>query len=238
MLAPPLCWSCGGPARRRESLCGGCRSSLRRLGPEPALLGGVRVWAPLAYHGAARELVRALKFRGAVGVADAMAAQIVAAAPAGLLDGATVPAGAGISPLAAGTVVSPLTPGAGTSPLTAGAGVPPVLVPVPIHPRRARRRGFNQAHVLAVAIARRSGLALLDCLTRSGAPGSQVGRGRAERRAGPQGAIAARPPVPPRALLVDDVATTGATLAACAAALRAAGTRELAAVAFARAPGR
>jgi len=205
MLAPPLCWSCGGPARRRESLCGGCRSSLRRLGPEPALLGGVRVWAPLAYHGAARELVRALKFRGAVGVADAMAAQIVAAAPAGLLD---------------------------------AAGLRPFLVPVPIHPRRARRRGFNQAHVLAVAIARRSGLALLDCLTRSGAPGSQVGRGRGERRAGPQGAIAARPPAPTRALLVDDVATTGGTLAACAAALRAAGTRELAAVAFARAPGR
>ena len=223
MLAPPLCWSCGGSARRGEFLCGGCRSSLRRLGPEPAVLAGVRVWAPLAYHGAARELVRALKFRRAVGVADAMAAQIVASAPAGLLGGA-------------GT--SPLTAGAAVSPLLDGAGARPVLVPVPIHPRRARRRGFNQAHVLAVAIGRRSGLALLDCLTRSGAPGSQVGRGRHERRAGPEGAIAARPPVPPRALLIDDVATTGATLAACAAALRAAGTRELAAVAFARAPGR
>jgi predicted amidophosphoribosyltransferase len=39
-------------------------------------------------------------------------------------------------------------------------------------------------------------------------------------------------------LIVDDVVTTGATLAACAAALREAGTREVAAVAFARTPGR
>ena len=41
-----------------------------------------RVWAPMAYAGPARDLVRALKFRGATGVADAMAAQIVANAPA------------------------------------------------------------------------------------------------------------------------------------------------------------
>lgn len=202
MLAPPLCWGCGGPARRREPLCLRCRRLLRRLAPEPALVCGLSVWAPVAYAGPARELVRALKFRGALRVADAMAAQIVAGAPAGWLE----------------------APGA--------------LVPVPLHPRRLRRRGFNQARVLADALARRTALAIVDCLVRSGPAGTQVGRGRAERRFGPEGAIAARASAPARALLVDDVATTGATLAACAAALRAAGTSEVTALAFARTPGR
>lgn len=217
MLVPLLCWGCGGPARRREPLCLGCRGSMRRLAPDPALLCGVWTWAPVAYAGPARELVRALKFRGALAVADAMAAQMVAGAPEGWLG----PAGAGRS-----------------DPHASGALHPAALVPVPLHPRRLRRRGFNQARVLATAVGRRTGLPLADCLVRSGPPGTQVGRGRAERKAGPEGAITARAPVPLRALLVDDVATTGATLAACAAALRAAGSGEVAALVFARTPGR
>ena len=119
MLVPPLCWGCGGVARRREPLCAGCRRLLRRLGPDPVLLCGVPVWAPVAYSGPARDLVRALKFRGATAVADAMAAQIAANAPAALLAG--------------------------------------VLVPVPLHPRRLRRRGYNQAALIADALARRAG---------------------------------------------------------------------------------
>jgi predicted amidophosphoribosyltransferase len=65
-----------------------------------------------------------------------------------------------------------------------------------------------------------------------------VGRDRRERRAGPAGSVSARSAVPARALLVDDVATTGATLAACAAAVRAAGALRVSAVAFARTIGR
>ena len=61
---------------------------------------------------------------------------------------------------------------------------------------------------------------------------------RGARLAGPAGSIEARARVPPAALIVDDVVTTGATLAACATALRRAGTTEVAAIAFARTPGR
>jgi ComF family protein len=208
MLVPPLCWGCGGPARRAEPLCGSCRHSLRRLPAHPVLAAGVPLWAPLAYEGPARELVRALKFRGAAGVAGAMAAQVVANAPAGML----------------------------------GEGA---LVPVPLHPARRRRRGFNQARLLADAVARRAGLAVWDGLARAGAARSQVGAGRQARRAGPAGSIhvrerrtrgAAAPPS--RAVLVDDVATTGGTLAACAEALRASGSEEVVAVTFARTLGR
>jgi len=212
-LAPPLCWGCGGPARRREPLCGRCRGSLQRLAGEPVSLSGVSVWAPMAYAGPARDLVRALKFRGARGAADAMAAQMAANAPPGLLDD-----------------------------VLGGA----TLVPVPLHPRRLRSRGYNQAAEIALALARRTGLELADCLVRSGGGATQVGRDRAERRAGPHGAIAtcASPrdsPVagaPARVVLVDDVVTTGGTLAACRAALLAAGSEDVAAVAFARTLGR
>ena len=115
-----------------------------------------------------------------------------------------------------------------------------VLVPVPLHPARARRRGFNQAERIAAALARRTGLGLLDCLRRRGpAGGRQVGRGRAERLAGIDGLVELRAGIAPReVVLVDDVVTTGATLAACAAALRAGGARSVAALAYARTPGR
>jgi predicted amidophosphoribosyltransferase len=65
-----------------------------------------------------------------------------------------------------------------------------------------------------------------------------VGRDRRERRLGPAGSIELRAAAPGRVVLVDDVATTGATLAACAGALRAAGSIEVAALVFARTIGR
>lgn len=203
LLAPPLCWACGGDARGRQPLCAACRTGLRRLGPESVPLAGIATWAPLVYEGAARDLVRGLKYRGAVALADPMAAQIAANAPPGLLSG------------------------------------PVTLVPVPLHPARLRRRGFNQAERLAAALARRTRLAVCDCLERDGPATRQVGRDRAQRLAGTT-RIAHSPgrPVPAHVVLVDDVATTGATLAACASALRGRGTRTCAAVAFARTPGR
>jgi ComF family protein len=116
------------------------------------------------------------------------------------------------------------------------------LVPVPLHAARQRRRGFNQAEKLARALARRTGLQVDDCLERTegGARASQVGMTRDRRLTALEGSVRLRPgaPVPLRALLVDDVVTTGATLAACAAALASAGVREIGAVVYARTHGR
>jgi predicted amidophosphoribosyltransferase len=111
-------------------------------------------------------------------------------------------------------------------------------VPVPLHPARWRRRGFNQAERLARALSKRTGLRVRDCLRRSGSAAAQVGRGRAERLAGAPGRIFLAGLPPARALIVDDVITTGATLAACAAALRAHGCEEVAGLAYARTLGR
>ncbi len=73
---------------------------------------------------------------------------------------------------------------------------------------------------------------------RGGSKLRQVGRGRAGRLAGPAGSVGVRGPVPARAVLVDDVVTTGATLAACVGALRGAGCDEVTALVFARTLGR
>jgi ComF family protein len=113
-----------------------------------------------------------------------------------------------------------------------------VLVPVPLHPARARRRGYNQALLLAEELAARTGLAVADCLVRGGPAGTQVGRDRRQRLTGIAGSVALARPAPAAALLVDDVITTGATLAACARALRDAGTTSVVAVGYARTPGR
>ena len=214
-LVPPLCWSCRATVAPGQPLCPGCRSQLRflrgahcpRCGlPAPcrprcpsAGSAVARAWAPVAYEGPARSLVHALKFRAALGVADLMAAQIVAGAPAGLL------------------------------------AEPAVLVPVPTHPRRRRARGFDHADHLAAAIAARSGLPLVRCLVRAGAPTRQAGSSRSARRAPGRIEVRVRGDPPRAAILVDDVHTTGATFAACARELRRAGAYTVCAVAYARA---
>ena len=90
---------------------------------------------------------------------------------------------------------------------------------------------------LAAAISKRVGLPVADCLSRTGPKQTQVGRARAARLTG-AGTIEPAGRSPPSALLVDDVVTTGATLAACAAALREAGSERIRAIAFARTAGR
>ena len=115
-----------------------------------------------------------------------------------------------------------------------------VLVPVPIHERHRRTRGLAHATVLAEALARRTGLPLADCLERLGDPRPPVGRGRRARLGGVAGTIVMRAGVEPpaHALLVDDVVTTGATMAACMRALRAAGSEYVDGLVFARTAGR
>lgn len=109
------------------------------------------------------------------------------------------------------------------------------LVPVPPMPARRRRRGFDPAQQLALALARRLDRPLRECLVREDRASRQAGATRRERRAPGRLQIRVRAaPPPPLAIVVDDVHTTGATLDACARALTAEGTRVLAAVTYAR----
>jgi ComF family protein len=98
---------------------------------------------------------------------------------------------------------------------------------VPLAGRRRAERGFDQARVLAHALARRLDLPLAGYVRRVRTTGSQARRTREERFAAMAGAFAPLPGrrPPPTLLLVDDVLTTGATASACAAALVDAGAQ-------------
>ena len=101
-----------------------------------------------------------------------------------------------------------------------------VVVPVPLDRRRLAVRGFNQAAVLARAVAEKCDRAMMPALGRERFEHSQTALGRAGRRHNVSGRFYARRPTVVagrRALLVDDVLTSGATADECARTLLAAG---------------
>ena len=115
-----------------------------------------------------------------------------------------------------------------------------VVIPVPLHRRRLISRRFNQSAELARALAAQTGLEFEpDALIRTRATRQQVGLGTKERHKNVQGAFR----VPPAhditikgqtIILVDDVFTTGATLQACARAIRRKGAKQIFCLTFAR----
>jgi ComF family protein len=117
----------------------------------------------------------------------------------------------------------------------AGWPAPDAVTAVPMTWIRRLRRGYNQAELLAGAVAHALGARRVRALRRRGG-GSQVGRTRADRLRLAASAFAVRRSVGGRVLLVDDVLTTGATAAACARALRRAGADEVYVLAVAKTP--
>lgn len=121
----------------------------------------------------------------------------------------------------------------------AGAGGD-VLVPVPASPDRVRERGYDQAALIANEAGRRLGLPVLRALDRTRATTAQFDLDRAARVTNQSGAFRLTAVPGQRGIagrwvvLVDDVATTGATLATCAGTLLGAGALAVSAVTVAR----
>ena len=115
------------------------------------------------------------------------------------------------------------------------AGDLAAIVPLPLHRSRLRERGFNQSALLARSVAGHLGVPVVEALERVRPTRSQVGLGRAARKRNVADAFAARGVMRAGLALglVDDVATSGATLASAAAALHEAGAASVVAVTFA-----
>ncbi len=105
------------------------------------------------------------------------------------------------------------------------------LVPVPMHIKKQRVRGFNQAELLSKEIEKRSGIPVLNLLLKVKKTGDQKKLGREERRENVKGAFSfsyeeldinedGEYIIPKSVILIDDVCTTGSTLSACAEVLK------------------
>ncbi|MFZ3470718.1 ComF family protein [Streptomyces sp. 4.24] len=213
MAALVLPVDCAGCGAARTVLCGACRSALSGAAagpvrPSPCPAGLPAVYAAAVYEEAVRAVLLAHKERGGLPLAGALGGALAAAVRAG----------------------APAGPPAGGS----GGSGEVVLVPVPSARHRVRARGHDPARRIALAASarlRRAGVParVAPVLRLRRAVADQAGLGAPERRENLAGAMEARPDAgrvtagAARIVLVDDLVTTGATLAEAARALRAAG---------------
>jgi predicted amidophosphoribosyltransferase len=104
------------------------------------------------------------------------------------------------------------------------AGRVDAVVPMPLHPRKLRERGWNPSLLLAKPVGRALGIPLrAGWLIRTRATRSQADLSSTARRENVRGAFTARDAAPQRILLIDDVMTTGATLSEASDTLQARG---------------
>ncbi|UCE85573.1 MAG: ComF family protein [Deltaproteobacteria bacterium] len=234
LLLPPACGRCRAPVPRAAALCARCDAALSRLPASACRRCGE---APARLHS------RWLRCAPCEGRESALLACVASVAFEGEIERwihrfkYPSPGPAGLDP-APGAVLAALIREAARR---APGAEPALVVPVPLHPRRLRERGFNPAAQLARALAREHGIRCAPAaLERIRDTPSQTGLSRRARRRNVAGAFRARSArrLPARIWLVDDVVTTGSTLEEAARALRRAGAREVVGICVARTPRR
>jgi ComF family protein len=227
LVLPPRCLRCGLSVDRHGRLCADCWRSLTFLGPPQCRLCGYPLPHALPEAPLCGECARAEpaydRARAALRYDDGARRLILAFKHADRTD---------------------VAPAFGAWLARAGAEMlaeADLIAPVPLHRLRFLKRGYNQAAVLARALAQATGVPLVpDLLQRQRATPSQQGlSGRARLENVTAGAFRVHPWQRTRAeskavVLIDDVLTTGATLDSAARALRRAGARAVDALAIAR----
>jgi ComF family protein len=210
LALPPSCADCGAAVPASAVLCARCDSRLPRLasGERAERIPPLAACcAAVAYQGDVEDWISRFKYprRG----------------------------WRGLDPAPLGVVRRLVLEAARAAPGPA----PERIVPVPLHPRRLRERGFNPAGLLARWLARERRCCFdAALLKRVRDTPSQTGLDRRARRANVRGAfeVGPRTDVPGAVWLIDDVVTTGSTLAECARILRRAGVKHVVAVCVAR----
>jgi ComF family protein len=223
-LFPPTCVLCGAPGDGVLDLCRGCHADLphnRHACPRCAI--------PLPEGQAAGTLCGPCQRRPPPFAASHAAFRYEDPVPT-LIGGAKFRARLDLVRLLGQSLALAL--------LAQGAECPGLIVPVPLHPRRLRGRGYNQALELARAVS-----AVLDIpidaagSVRTAYTNPQVGLADRERRRNVRGAFAVlRPPAARHVAILDDVVTTGSTVAELARVLLAAGVERVDVWAVARTP--
>ena len=224
LVFPPLCPVCDGILGdgRRDPLCFACWEGFERIAPPWCRCCG----APLGIEGlcgACRSRRPRFAYARAAVLYGDLVREAIHAFKFGGRRGLANPLG----DLLAGLGISAL-PGA----------LPDALVPVPLHPRRARERGYDQALLLARRLERAWGVAVVaDALVRAVPTQPQTDLDAAARRRNVRDAFAVRRPeliAGRHVVLVDDVLTTGATAGECARTLARAGAAAVGVVTVAR----
>jgi predicted amidophosphoribosyltransferase len=195
--------TCSGCEAPGPVICATCAARLQRPAPFPPPRGLTTCVALLVYVGVARRLIVDVKYRNARPLVARLAAGLTSVA-----------------------IVAP-------APHSADPCSIDLVTWAPTSAQRRRARGYDQAELLAAAVARRLGVPCRSLLTRRCGP-AQTGQARGARRTGPT--FRAAPCRGQRVLVVDDVMTTGATLVSAASALRASGAVDIHAAVVARTP--
>jgi ComF family protein len=211
LLLPPICADCAQAIPPGRSLCTTCDRALPRFEGEapPLLPDGIECVSAVSYEGIATDWMRRFKYpkRGFGGL-DPAAQSVLRA---WILEAAEHAVGQR----------------------------PDLVIPVALHPRRLRMRGFNPAALLSAALARDRGLRHAPAgLMRIRDTPSQTGLDRRARRRNVAGAFRPRGDLAgaTHVWLVDDVVTTGSTVAAAAQALERRGIQSITVICAARTP--
>lgn len=211
LLLPSICAACAKALLPGRSLCQDCDGALPRFSGEapPLLESSIECATAVSYEGTASDWVRRFKYP-----------------KRGF---------AGLDPAAQSVLRAWIIEAARRT----NAAPPERVIPVALHPRKLRARGFNPAALLAGALAREVGVRYdPTALTRIRDTPSQTGLDRRARRRNVEGAFRASHDLEgiERVWLVDDVVTTGSTTAAAARALGGRGVRSVTVICAARTP--
>lgn len=236
LLVPSPCHLCGTPSVADDGLCPRCADELsaeNRIGRHRCPRCAIRVSeagrlcseclkhpphfdfavAGLDFLAASRHLIHRLKYQRDPGVLDALMPPLI---------------------LSIERAYAERKNGAPDKPW---ADWPEALIPMPIHPRRRRVRGFNQARLIADRVGRRFGLPVYGkAVIRSGSSESQSGLSAIERRKNLKNVFEVRQVLPRHVVIVDDVMTTGSSAGALAYALKRSGVQHVGVWVLARTP--
>lgn len=230
LIYPPslYCVCCGNiiDGSRSYSLCDHCIQRIKWTMDEQSTSGGLRLITCCEYGIYERSLIFALKYNGKRNVARNIADIMADRWRAGC---ATECAGGSI---ASGEAEMPGQHSDTAAPEPCGA-MEHVIVPVPIHPKKRRERGFDQMELISKHLSENLGIPRSLCLERTRETLPMRGLGPEERRANVSGSFRMRPGADradiagKRVILIDDFCTTGSTADACAEALMPAGPKEV-----------